>query len=346
MSAGKDVVAAIKKATTWGTAVECGAGDGLLLIGDGIKHSIENIPEDSAGQGFIESQDLGKVDCQASPEMYLRYDGALWTLVALLMGTAGAPAQQESTSAYLHSLVMAADLDGIFATLAVDKGHSVHELAGAKVAGITVSGEAGQPLTLSAELIADDLTRNTSSGTNNNTTMASVTITDKLHRVLFSQGVFRINAQGGSALASPTDVITPRAFTLTINRPHTTDYTDANTIEEPLANDFPEVTLRLEFKDYDTDTWLDAVANGTAKKADITFIGDTIEGAYPYTFTLEFPNLLPTSADDPQVNKAARLPNAVDFRCAGAASAPTGMTGITQPLKISVINTTTTDLLA
>jgi hypothetical protein len=341
---GKDVIAIWKKGSTWGTAVQGGAGEALAIHSDGINHDIGVVADEAAGQAFQGQQDQGLISVDASPSMDMRYQGPD-RLLAAIMGAAAAPAQQDATSAYLHALTLADDLDGIFGTFAVGFGAKAHEIPSAKAHGFTLSGEAGQVLQLAVNLLGDNLVLD-DNGVNTIATLASATLDDEANRVLFNQAVFRINAAAGDALGS-SDKINPRAFQLSFNRPHSSDYqAEADTIIEPTANGFPETRLRLEFPIYDADTWLSAFRAATVYKADLTFTGATIEGAYSYQLQFEFPRLVPVSADRPQVSGAEKFSNAIEFNCLRAASAPTGMSGLTAPFRCDVINARTTTALA
>lgn len=345
MKTGRDLIAAAILASEWGTAVECGAGSGVLLTDESMTLTPEMLPDDSAGQSFIYDEDQGLVNVEGTIGGYLRYVG-LELLLALAMGTAGDPSQQESTAAYEHVLALADDLTGIFGTLALYKGVSVFEYPSAKVTGFEIRGEVGQPLRFTFNIMADDCNRNTSSGTNTTSTIANVTVPENEYRVLFRQGVYRINAQGGAALDGD-DEIGIGAFTLSFNRQmeRYRDSESGQTTGEPGGVGFPEVTLRLEFPKYAADTYLALKDNKTNQKMDMTFTGATIEGAYTRSFKLEFPNLVPMGGDEPTTSGAARYVQAVEFNCRRADSAPTGMSGLTLPFYATLMSTLTTDPL-
>jgi len=116
-----------------------------------------------------------------------------------------------------------ADTDGLFGTLAVYKGVSVHEYPSCKVDGFTISGEAGQPLNITFNLICDDLNLNTTEGTNTAAAMAALTLPAPGNRILFRQGTFLLNDATAAAL-SDNDRIHPSRFSLTFKRGLEGDY--------------------------------------------------------------------------------------------------------------------------
>lgn len=346
MKTGRDFIAAAVLGATWGTAVAAGAGNGVLLTEENLTHVPELLPDDSAGQAFIHDEDQGLLTVGGTIGGYMRYIG-LEFLLAAIMGTAGSPSQQAATAAYEHVLAIADDLIGIFGSLAFSKGYSVFEYPSVKFHALEIRGEAGQPLRFTITGIADDRNINTSSGTNNNTTIATVTVPESDNRILFRQGVWRINAQDGAAI-DDDDKIYPSAFTLTLTRQmeRVFDAEGLQSTGEPGETAFPEAMLRLEFPKYAADTYLSLLAAKTNQKADIVFTGALIEDTYYRGLTLEFPNLVPRAMDEPGVSGASRLTQAIEFNCRGASSAPTGMSGITLPFQATLMSTLASDPLA
>lgn len=350
--AGIEKKIAVKKAATWGTAVACGAGDGVLYIPQGgIKKSAGFLLDDSAGLVYPKDGNLGGISAAGPLPFYLRYD-SLDLLIAMFMGTAGAPTQQGGSAAYAYSYVFADNIDGKFVTIAEHMKNFIFEHPTAKVVGITLKGERGKALEITFDVIS--INKVSDSSVNTTTTFNNVTFTEVANRVLFSQGVIRMNAQSGGALASPTDVIKPTSFELSCKRNLKGEFTGSNVytsgsnsqdlIDEPVYDGQPEFSLKLTFPRLSATTYLSILNGDTRQKMDMTFTGGLIASTYYRTFKIEFPHLQ-LKNDDPADEKGA-IKEPLEFTCHGASSAPTGMTGITQPLKISGINQRTTDPLA
>ncbi|MEW5911486.1 MAG: phage tail tube protein [Thermodesulfobacteriota bacterium] len=344
MSSGKEIKAAFKKASAWGTAAACASGDVLLITGEKINQSIEHLPDDSAGQAFHADRDRGLITCSGELSAYLRYQG-LGVLLALALGAAGSPSAH-GASGFDHQLRMAGDLDGLFGTLAVYKGFSVHEFASAKVDGFTIEGQAGQPLTASFSLICDGRSINTDSGANTNATMAALSAPATGNRVLFRQGAFMINDAEGDALDSG-DVITPSRFSLSLRRGLAGDHLAGgeDKIAEPAHAAFPELSLSLEFPTYTSDTYLSDLGSDARKKMRIDFIGGEIESGVNYAFSLIMPHVVITNAEA-AVDGAGKIAHPISASLLATATQRSGMSGITGPLAIDLTNTRATDLLA
>ncbi len=350
MSEGREAKAAFKKATTWGTAVACGANDGVMVTNVGLTRTFDQLIDESVGQSFKKNQDTGYQTVEGSLEGYLRYDG-LDVLIAMVMGSTAAPSQKGTGSAaYSNYFAMASDTDGLFGTLAAYMGFSTHEYPGAKVTGMTISGESGQPLTISFDMVADTKNTNTSTGTNNNTTIGTVTFPETQNRALFRHGKFWMNDATGAALDASMGVY-PGKFTLAFTR-NMDSNREANAelldkTAEPTGNGFPDATLTLEFPEYTSghDTFIGDLGNGTHKKLQMSFVGGVIDASYYREFSVYLPNLVITNAD-PAMSGAGKIPASLQMAALGTATERTGMTGIYEPFKINVLNTRTTSPLA
>jgi hypothetical protein len=337
---GTEILAAVKKAAAWGTAASVGANTGVLLLSESLVKKCAEELDEAAGQAFHQEDDKGLITVQGDLVAQARYDG-LTTLLAMALGTAGAPAQQGATAAYLHLLQLASKTDGLFATAAIDKITQIQEWPALKVLGFTLKGDVGKPCELTFPCAADDLL----SPAVTNTSLASVTYRDRSNRLLFSQAVFRINAQSGAALDSG-DIITPSGFELKFLRKLAGDYLagGANKIGEPLNDGMPDITLDLKFPVFKVATWPVALQADTRYKMDITFTGKLIAGAYYYSLTISFPHLSVADTSAP-MSGPGKIANPVTFRVLKASAAPTGM-AYTLPMTLALINTQTTDALA
>lgn len=338
---GTEITAAVKKAAAWGTAVAVGASDGILLTRDAITKRRGVEVDESAGQAFAREADRGNIVVGGDLTAWARYDG-LATLLALAMGTAGAPTQQEATAAYKHILQLATNTDGKFATYVRDLDTQIQECPSLKVLGFDLAGEAGQPCTLTFPTAADDLLLPAVT----NTSVASVTYRDRGNRILFSQAVFRCNAQGGAALGSG-DVIKPASFRLACRLPLTGDYLagNADKIAEPVRDGprLPEITLTLQFPQFSSASWNTAFQADARQKLDIIFTGGLIEGAYHYSLVIPCPHVVVEESTQ-EIPGAGKIPNPVTLRLLEAAAAPTGMT-YTAPITLELINRQTTNPL-
>lgn len=344
--AGVEIKYALKKAVTWGTAVACGAKDGFLALADSVKRAAPVEVDDSLGQYFSKDGTPGAVTVSGDIPPYLRYDGCD-LLLALFMGSAGVPTQQDATAAYAYTYAFAENTDGLFATFARHMKNYVAEVPSLKIVGLTIKGETGKPLQLVAQTVGNDLVQD---GVNDSTTFNNVTIAETSHRVHFAQGVFRMNDRDDIALAAG-DVIKPSSFELSASRQLTGVYGAYTTagankqdlIDEPTNDGPPEITLKLQFPQHTGKTYLTDLGSDARKKMDIVFTGAEIESPYNRQIKIELPHLQMRSDD--VVTEQGIIKEPLDFICHAIDAAPAGM-DFTQPLRISGINTRTTDPLA
>jgi hypothetical protein len=343
--AGIELIYAAKKATTWGTAIAAGALNGFLSRPSGIKESQDTTIDDSLGLFFPGDGAPGAIKVEGDLPAYLRYDG-LDLLIYLAMGTVAARAANVGfASAYDYTYKPAKNTDGLFATFVKHMKNYIAEVPSLKITGFTIKGEVGKPVEFIIKTIGNRINKNTSTGTNTLTTANSITIAETANRLMFGQAVFRMNDASGIALASPTHVINPSGFELTFQRKLTGVYgsnvtggtNSQDLIDEPTNDGMPEVTLKLQFPRHTGVTYLTDLGNDTRKKMDITFTGALIGGTANRSFKIQMPHLQYKSVDITDEQGIIKEP--LEFNVYTAAAAPTGMTGITDPLWISGTNT-------
>jgi hypothetical protein len=343
---GREFVVALKKASTWHTPVACGVGNGLLLLSDGLKTQVASELDDSAGQPWINEADAGIMTVAGNLDAYMRYEG-FDVALALLMGVAGVPVRIGTTAAYSNSYKLASKIDGFFATIAMKKLASVvWEFPSCKINSVKLSGEMNKPVKISLGLIGDRLNRG--SIINTTTTIGTVTVPDSKNRVLMDKNtVFRMNNQSGVALSSG-DTIYPSSFELTFTRPMDAEATAGQDgVNEPADNGFPTAVLSLKFPRYNeaNNAFFADWEAYTSKKMDITFTGSEIELGNKYLFRVLLSHL---KIDDPEaaVSGPGKIPFSMKCNILGAVVAPAGMTGLTAPMQIDVVNKRTTNPLA
>jgi hypothetical protein len=228
---------------------------------------------------------------------------------------------------------------GIFGTYATAKHTKIHIVPSFKVLKAVFSMSKG--LVKSVFSLRGNKVIDTSSIIS---AMSAVTYPDIGNRVKF-QGVFRMNSQSGDALDAE-DAIGVKGFSLEPERKMDSEITnEAAHIIEPRENGKPSVKLTLDFARMD-DANAAYFANWIAeaeKKADITFTGATIDGVFYRYLKFEFPRLKIEDVDYPDGNI---IPAKMVLRGLVAAEAPEGMSGITDPIHITLQNAQTADYLA
>lgn len=348
--AGIEMKYGLKKATTWNTPVACGALNGLLCLPTGIRAGDAAVEVDDS-QGLFWSADgvQGPIKVEGDLPLYLRYDGCD-LLLALFMGVAGVPSLHAGgTLSKDYTYALADNTDGLFATFARHWKNYVEEIRSLKIVALTLKGERGKPVQLIAKCIGDASVQD---GTNTTTTFNNVTIAETANRIMYSQGVFRMNDQTAGALGAG-NVITPNSFELTATRKASGQYNGAtigsgtairDVIDEPTNDGMPEVTLKLTFPRHIAKTSLTELGTDLRKKMDITFTGGIIEGVIPRLFKIEISNMQYKSVDI--VDEAGNIKEPVEFICHGCSVAPTGMATLTKPFRFSGTNKLATNPLA
>jgi hypothetical protein len=340
---GIETQAAVKKASTWGTPVACAAADGVLVLPPTLKRERPLNMDDSLGSYFSKEADPGGVKVEGDLPAYLRYDG-LDLLLALTLGaSAGAPVQQGTSGAYAQSFSLSANMEGLFATLALNNNVNIDEYASAKITGLKLKGRVGEPLQISFKVLAAD--RVTDSSTNTLGTFSSVTLPQSPDRVLMSQGLFKMNDSDGAAL-DLEDEISPSAFELNFDRPMAGAYVAGaagDLINEPISEGQPEVTLKLEFPRYSSSVHFEDWASGIRKKLEIAFTGSLIGETYYRSFKLSFPNLAYKEVDLPIERGPLKHP--LEFVSLATSLAPAGMSGVLTPFQVDVVNSQSADVL-
>ena len=338
-------VVGFKKAATWGTPVTCASGDGVEIISESVAGTRELIEDmQITGMSSQRQGDAGNMTVGGDLVTAARYEG-LEPITAQVFGTAGTPTTVD-TSGYQHKLKLANALDGIFGTLAIQKQVEVHEIDSAKITGFSFKCDAGQRAEVTYRVAGRNLAVNTSSGTNNNTTAASITLPSNRDFLLFRQLVVRINAQAGGALANTTDKVWVAGVSLDVDRSVKGDLFTTQggyLVDEGIQDGFTKVTGTITFAKYETgtggnDTLFAAQLAKTAKKMDWIFTGDSLAGAATqyYQWVFNFPYVQFTEGT-PQVGGPGIVTWSANFSAWRTTAAPTGMVmsadrGTTRPV--------------
>ena len=117
-------------------------------------------------------------------------------------------------------------------------------------------------------------------------------------------------------------------------------------IVEPRENGKPKVKLTLEFSRMDAvnEAYFAAWTAGTEKKArPHDHRPASSRAPTTYYIKFQFPRLI---IEDVEYADSEIIPAKVELRAVPADAAPTGMTGLTLPVTITIMNTRATSLLA
>ncbi len=325
------LVALEQTASVWGTAVAPGALDEIKVLElSPLIDKRELLIEKTAGLFYPKLGELGRK--KASPEIkaLARYSGRIWSLAAQLMGLDTV----SGSGPYVHTLTLEDVVDGsdkfssLFACLGISTVGHRFEWPSVKPASIVLSGpNTDGYIELGIKLIANKMNLN-SDCTAILSDFEAVTHME-LNSIVapiipFSNGLFRINTESGSALAS-TDALRIRAFNFEFSRPIEHEFDSQGSVyyewqsSEPIDNGMMDSKLEIEVGDLDSSSFLDAFQDETKKKADLLFALDA-----NYNIKIEWPSLL-ISDMEPGIRGHDRLIHTITLIPFQALSNPDGM---------------------
>ncbi len=324
---------ALQKASTWGTAVEAGALDGVLITSSSLTGGKEVIPDETlSGDGYGNAPDIGQEIFTGTVTMPFRYAGRCPNILAGIFGTAGAPSEVESSLEYTHAISLESRL-GDFWTWVERRGNvSAWEYAAAKITSLVIEVSGRGRATMDVGFIATGLTRD-DSGTNTIATTANVTVQTPIEPIYLGDCRLRLNTQGGGALAGG-DTLKPNLIRLTIERGLSEDFKSDQTLgrkcQDPVEEGDVGIFLQLGFPEYQADTYQKWVDAGTEQKADLYITSSTaaLTGAASnlyHEYDFDFPRLIPAERPDNAITGPGRIEDGVTFKVVTASANPTGM---------------------
>lgn len=331
-------------ANSWGVAAS--VTKGIYFESDGgLRYTPQRVSDEAFGQSFLGRGDLGDVSVQdvtfTGRDRYADYQ---YILEACAMGSPSAVTISTSatgqTTSWQHIINLSPTIDGLGITVAMDKVLFVDELTSAKIYGFGKTiGDAGV-MDSSYKVMGSKMTN--ISSINTRSTVNGATYPSLDNRVFRKNMVFRMNAQGGSTLAS-TDEIKCEAWAFEFERPQDAPHvTGQDYVFEPGDNGFPLCRVTMTFPRMNTvsaNSLYQSLRDDNVLKADATFSGAYINSTDRYTEKYEFPAL---EFDNegwaaPLAGATQVKPTAV-FLAKLAASSPSGMAFV-NPFRLTRITT-------
>jgi hypothetical protein len=325
--------------TTWHTAVALAAGD---LV------KVEESPEFSSGQEDVQDTsmygvvfpryvDKGQkmVDLEFSGK--LRYENAHWMHIIQLIG---ADAVTGTSAPYTHTITMANEPMTFYsAAMLIDD--MVYEWPAVKPSSFEITTGDDGIMYFTCAGIADHVAY-AGDATNDSTTIGTTATFDtEAKLVLIGHCQIKLNDQEGTTLGTG-DLITDKCkVAIRMSRPYDRQFLAGGTgttnewkTSQPMQNGLlSDILLTLDFAELEAIDYVRDHADEDMKKAEILFQSD---GTHYLKF--EFPNLRPLKPSA-KISGPGRIPYTIVYQCLGCATAPTGMTGITTPFKMTLANT-------
>lgn len=308
----------------------------------GMEHAPVFVEDRSFGETFLGPAEVGDIN---PPDLTFtgqaRYADHLYVWEALAMGSPAAVAIATSASgqvtSWTHVLDLAPSIDGLALTIAMDRKLYVAELTSGKVYGFGETYGDGGIVNQSFKVLGSKTTD--ISSININSTVYGASYPALNGKIFRNTGLFRVNAQSGGALGAG-DEIKIEAFDFTFDRPQDRSFaTNSDAIIEPADNEFPDVMVTVRFPRMNTisaNSLERGLRSGTAYKMDMAYSGTFINSTdrqkklyqAPYAELQKF--VTPTAG-------AAQVKPVATFKLKKPAAAPTGMTGVTNPFRITRI---------
>ena len=345
---GREPVFAMEFGSVWGTAVQVGAGNGVLPLSDGLLagHSVVKHNDESLPLPFVQTTEEGIETIAGDLVKNMRYQGDERFLAAVM----GDPqAKVAGTADQTMIILLATVLQDIFYTWATNLTDTeVNEVPSVKANGLAISGEMGSPLQLTINQIGNLLRKAGDTGMINLLAdLANVTIPDavKDNRIVMNQRTeFLINDETGIALAAGVDDLGIQAFNFAFNRGMETfaqsDTVDVNSvpIAEPVDNAFPIPALDISIPRYNAaNAFAQNLKLGGKYKAELNFYGAIIPTtAIRYKLSIKWPRLVVTSIA-PATSGPGKIPGDVSFSANQVETIPAGFTD-DKPFSMTTIN--------
>lgn len=329
---------------SWNVAASVTKGTRFQSDG-GVRYSPQFVEDRSFGESYLGPADAGDLNpSDLTLTAQSRYEDHNYILRALCMGSPAAVTLSNSASgqvpSWKHIIDLAPSIDGLCATFACDKKLFIEEVTSAKVYGFSEKVGQGGVIEETFKILGTAPTD--ISSININSTVAGASYPALNGKVMRKQGVFRINAQSGGSLGAGDTITVTGAIEYTFERPQDRSYAyGSSSIIEPADNEFPMPMLKVNFERANTltvNSFRAALRVGTAYKADLTYSGAFINSTDQYSRLYQFPyvELQGAGAD---TDGAAQVKPDITFVLKKPSSAPTGMTGVTQPFRVTHIMT-------
>jgi hypothetical protein len=241
------------------------------------------------------------------------------------------------TTSWQHVIDLAPSIDGLGATFAMDRKLYVEEMTSAKVYGFGETIGEGGIVEETFKVLGNKPTN--ISSININSTIYGASFPALNGKIFRKQETFRINKQSGSGLAS-TDAIPVESFDFGFERPQDRTFaTGQDYIVEPGDNEFPTLSFKVTFTRMNTvsaNSLYAALRANDAFKADLIALGTFINSTDQLTRKYQFPYIELQDFQTPAAGAAQVKPTAM-FLLKKPSAAPTGMSGVTMPFRLTKI---------
>lgn len=336
----------IKKATTWGTAVTCGAGNGISAkIAKSLSPTTYRPLQIGTGAAFSPKPTLGAIRPQVTLSGDLGYNNNFPLILSAFMGTEAVGAEITTGQAdYKHTLTLNTTRNATYLTWGYQHdGSTSIEAPTAVVQSVTIKTTSIPGiLEWTAVLFANNIITGV---TNTFSALGNVTVPDAEVTDCDYSDLWEINSQGGGALSSSdASAITSWSLTLTQPMEFVDEIKGAAGLNVPRITGLAEAKLSLGLKDSVDQAWWIAFLASSTFKGKFLLSGTQIGTGSFKSITTYLPSLMLITDPKEDIQSEGANPVTLDFECVKATANPTGMTS-TYPY-FEIINGLSTSFIA
>lgn len=341
--------AGVKIASTWGTAVACGAGNSLSAeITPNFNVSEITARQIGSGNYMLNNVARGSIIPTVSLTADMGYRNNCDVLLAQFMGTAAAPSELNlGEGDYFHEIFFNPLLNQKYVTIAFETASAnVMEFPTCAVNSITIaSTQIPGYIDFSAELIASGVELN--SATNTNATLLNCDYdegTPELVAVDYSD-TYQTNDQSDGQVAGG-DQYNITGFNLAMSRPQEVipEIRGQAGNPAPIGTDLFDTTFNVNVKELVDHTYYSIWSAETARKAALVIEGTQIGAGNNKALKIYIPRMVLVTEPQYALTDQGTNTLALNFRVLKAATDPSGMSS-SYPY-FEIINTLSTSLLA
>ncbi len=350
---GRLIDAAYGKTNTWGVPSTV-TQQILINSTEDFDNKPEVVTDESFSQDFIAEGEIGDhMPITPNLAMQLRFDQGADTFLAACMGSAADPAVVSSIAAnslvaYSHVVTLSPSLWWM-GTLASNFQNYVQEIQSFKVSGFTVRvGDQGR-MEVTFPIVGNKTVYD--STTNTSAAIAGATIATPGNRAFRRLTRLRMNAQSAGALGSTDIVPVAKEFQIAMTRPLAQDHVlNSDYIYEADDDGFVGFTMEITYARMTSaaaNSMQVAMQTGNVFKMDILMSGRYINSLTQRSILWESPSVQVSSGGfKAVVTGHGQVRPVVNFDLRLAPAAPTGMSGLVNPLRVTITNTRSTNLLS
>lgn len=346
---GREIYAAFARCNTWGTPASA-TQQLLMTSNEGLDQQWQVVDDEAFTQDFLGT---GEVGDHAAVQADLTFQGRFTQIdawFAAAMGASSAPTVVSSQAAnslvaYSHRMTLASELSHNF-TLALSEDVVVREIPSLRVRGFSLRvGEMGR-LMVTFPIVGTKVLFDSTTNTNSTVFGAAAAVVG--NRMFRKNTRLRMNVATAGSLGSTDEITIAREFVFNYGRPVATEdfVLNQDYIIEADDDGFAEMGLEVTYARMNTisaNSLVTAFKNGGTFKGDMFIQGPYINSTTRMSMLIEMP-ALQVYGHRMNVTGQNQVRPVVTYRLKSASAAPSGMTGLTRPFQITLVNTNSATL--